>query len=49
MPGMATEATARHSVRADLNHAAQQTKAAPELDDLPNEGRPDQSTGNFHG
>ncbi len=50
MPGMTPEATARHGIGADLDNAAQQSKPAPELDDLPNEGRPDQSTGgNFHG
>lgn len=49
MPGMTPEATARHGVRADLDHALEQSRPTPELDDLPNEGRPDQSTGNFHG
>lgn len=37
MPGMSTKATARHGVGADLDHAAQQPKPAPELHHLPNE------------
>lgn len=49
MPGMTPETAARNGVGADLDHAAQQSKPAPKLDDLPNEGRTYQSTGNFHG